>query len=103
MKTTIEAAIDTARKAGIGAGVIVEFLEKDCAGLLRAAAIIEADRRRATPVTRIATPNGVKVVDHYAAEAKAEELRTARELKRQQKEYQDAANERYEREKFLRG
>jgi hypothetical protein len=66
MRDTINAAIDTARNAGIGAGVIVDFLEKNCASALQAAAMIEADRRRATPVQRVAAPDGVKVVDHYA-------------------------------------
>ena len=96
-----DAAIATARRDGIGAEVVLEFLE-NCASALRAPALIESDRRRATPKQYVATEHGVKVVDVYAEQAKAEEKRIARELRRQQAEYQQALEERAEHEKWTR-
>ena len=62
--------------------------------------MVENDRRmHGTPVQRIATANGVKEVDVYAEQARAEEARNARELRQQQREYQQALEERAEAEK----
>jgi hypothetical protein len=103
MKSAISDAINIALKAGVPPLAIQRALESHAADFRRADAARIERLKYSTPPQYVATENGIKTVDPYAEQAKAEEARNARELKRQQKEYRDAVNERYEQERFLRG
>jgi hypothetical protein len=102
MKSAISDAINTALKNGVRRLAIQHVLESHAADFRRAEEASIARRQYSTPVQRVATASGIKTIDPYAEQAKAEERRAARQLKADQAEYQRGLEEAAEREKWTR-
>lgn len=94
MKAAISAAIAAARKSGVSAGTIMRHFE-DMADALRPAAHFEAEKRQ-TSYPLMYDAETLQPINTHEQRAREEEQRIARELKAQQKAYQDALNKRTE-------
>lgn len=102
MKSAILDAINAALKAGVPPGSIERVLAGHAADFRRQEeARIEARSRN--PMPTMYDPVTFKPIDAHGEAARREEARIARELREQQAAYRKSVNERYEREKFLRG
>lgn len=101
MQSAISDAINAALKAGVPPLAIERELKSHASEFERAEQA-RSDRLKYGTVTRIATADGVKVIDHYAEQRKSEERRAAKQLKADQAEYQAGLAEAAERERWTR-
>jgi hypothetical protein len=102
MRQTISDAIDVALKAGCTPGAIHDNLERRLDALRLMEHTRREQQRYGMAKRYVATEHGIKEVDVYAEQAKAEEERNERELRQQQAAYRKSVNERAAREDFLR-
>jgi hypothetical protein len=96
MKSAISDAIDLALKNGVQPFGIIRDLESRIDGLRRQQNLIEERRRHGMPMQYEATEAGIVKRDPYREMARAEEARTAKQLREEQEEYQAALQRRSE-------
>jgi hypothetical protein len=101
MESAINSAIAVAQKNGVRDDFIVESLEGLLPGL-QYRAHVQQERRRANPLPVMHDPRTMKPIDAHAEAARAEEKRTARELRQQQAAYRKSVEEAAKCEDFLR-